>query len=79
MTTKPSDLEAPAAPSEASPLLPSEDLQDELELPWPATFDRGIQILAGPIVDEKVMDGVTRSPRVRAGSLKKVRCLLLVS
>jgi hypothetical protein len=49
------------------------DLKQELEQPWPATFDRGIQILAGPVMDEKSIDGFTRSPSVRARYLKKVR------
>lgn len=38
----------------------------ELDKPWPATFDRGIQILAGPIMDEKSIDNYTKSPGVRA-------------
>jgi hypothetical protein len=40
--------------------------KDELDRPWPATFDRGIQILAGPIMDEKSIDNYTKSPGVRA-------------
>ncbi len=40
--------------------------KDELDKPWPATFDRGIQILAGPIMDEKSIDNYTKSPGVRA-------------
>ena len=48
------------------------DLKEELEQPWPATFDRGIQILAGPIMDEKSIDGFTKSPSVRARYFKKV-------
>ena len=38
----------------------------ELDKPWPATFDRGIHILAGPILDEKEVDNYTKSPSVRA-------------
>ena len=40
--------------------------KDELDKPWPATFDRGIHILAGPILDEKEVDNYTKSPSVRA-------------
>ena len=40
--------------------------RDELDMPWPATFNRGIQILAGPIMDEKSIDNYTKSPGVRA-------------
>ena len=43
-----------------------DDIKDELNKPWPATFDRGIQILAGPIMDEKDIDKFTKSPGVRA-------------
>ena len=39
--------------------------KDELDRPWPATFDRGIKILAGPIMDEKSIDNYTKSPGVR--------------
>jgi len=48
-----------------------DDLKHELEQPWPATFDRGIQILAGPIMNEKSIDGITKSPCVRARYYKK--------
>ena len=43
-----------------------DDIKDELNRPWPATFDRGIQILAGPVLDEKEIDKYTKSPGVRA-------------
>ncbi|KAL7544625.1 hypothetical protein ACHAWF_008002 [Thalassiosira exigua] len=43
-----------------------DDIKDELDKPWPATFDRGIQILAGPVLDEKKIDFVSKSPSVRA-------------
>ena len=49
--------------------------KDELDQPWPATFDRGIHILAGPILDEKSVDNYTKSPSVRARYKKRnVRC-----
>jgi len=40
--------------------------KSELDKPWPATFDRGIQILSGPILDRKKIDDCTKSPGVRA-------------
>eukprot|EP00581_Thalassiosira_minuscula_P012237 CAMPEP_0183716206 /NCGR_PEP_ID=MMETSP0737-20130205/10193_1 /TAXON_ID=385413 /ORGANISM="Thalassiosira miniscula, Strain CCMP1093" /LENGTH=648 /DNA_ID=CAMNT_0025945439 /DNA_START=297 /DNA_END=2243 /DNA_ORIENTATION=+ len=43
-----------------------DDLKEELERPWPATFDRGIQILAGPVLDEAKAASYTKSPSVRA-------------
>jgi hypothetical protein len=54
------------------------ELKNELEQPWPATFDRGIQLLAGPIMDEKSIDGFTKSPSVSARYLKKVRVVYCV-
>ena len=49
-----------------------DDYKHELEQPWPATFDRGIQILAGPIMNERSIDGITKSPCVSARYYKKV-------
>jgi len=43
-----------------------DDIKDELDRPWPATFDRGIQILAGPVLDEAKAADFTKSPSVRA-------------
>mmetsp|Transcript_13666 Transcript_13666/g.29621 ORF Transcript_13666/g.29621 Transcript_13666/m.29621 type:complete len:638 (+) Transcript_13666:116-2029(+) len=43
-----------------------DDIKDELDKPWPATFDRGIQILAGPVLDEAKAADFTKSPVVRA-------------
>ncbi|KAL9181837.1 hypothetical protein ACHAXT_012180 [Thalassiosira profunda] len=48
-----------------------DDIKDELDRPWPATYDRGIQILAGPVMDEKKIDFVSKSPSVRARYRKK--------
>jgi len=45
--------------------------KSELDKPWPATFDRGIQILSGPILDRKKIDDCTKSPGVRARYTKK--------
>ncbi|KAL7532872.1 hypothetical protein ACHAXR_004904 [Thalassiosira sp. AJA248-18] len=48
-----------------------DDIKEELDQPWPATYDRGIQILAGPVLDEKKIDFVSKSPSVRARYRKK--------
>ena len=37
---------------------------DELEKPWPATFERSISLLAGPQMDTDFVDKVTRSPKI---------------
>ena len=50
----------------------TDDIKDELEKPWPATFERGIQILASPMLDVKKVADYTKSPSVRA-RYKKVR------
>mmetsp|Transcript_27569 Transcript_27569/g.57563 ORF Transcript_27569/g.57563 Transcript_27569/m.57563 type:complete len:644 (+) Transcript_27569:58-1989(+) len=43
-----------------------DDIKDELDKPWPATFDRGIQILAGPVLNEAKVADLTKSPIVSA-------------
>ena len=48
-------------------------IKEELDQPWPATFDRGIQILAGPVFDEEKIDFVAKSPSVRARYRKKTK------
>lgn len=50
----------------------TDDIKEELEKPWPATFERGIQILASPMLDVKKVADYTKSPSVRA-RYKKVR------
>jgi len=50
---------------------PDGDFAKELEKPWPATFERSMMILAGPIMDEKSVDAYTKSPSVRNRYLKK--------
>ena len=52
-----------------------DDIKEELEKPWPATFERGIQILASPMLDVKKVADYTKSPSVRA-RYKKVRNIL---
>lgn len=44
----------------------TDSIKDELEKPWPATFERGIQILASPMIDVKKVADYTKSPSVRA-------------
>ena len=55
----------------------TDDIKDkeELEKPWPATFERGIQILASPIIDVKKVADYTKSPSVRA-RYRKVSSLI---
>ena len=48
-----------------------DNIKGELDRPWPATFDRGIQILAGPMLDASKIDFVSKSPSVRARYRKK--------
>ena len=40
------------------------DVFDELERPWPATFERSISLLAGPTMDTKFIDDITKSPKI---------------
>ena len=37
---------------------------DELDKPWPATFERSISLLAGPIMDATFIEQVTKSPKI---------------
>ena len=37
---------------------------DEMDRPWPATFERSISLLAGPTMNTTFIDQVTRSPKV---------------
>jgi len=64
----------PIAPKEVDPLLETQSLTysdentsvsnaDSEEGPWPATFERSISILAGPVTDIDDIDRITRSPR----------------
>ncbi len=56
----------------------TDDIKEELEKPWPATFERGIQILASPMIDVKKVADVTKPPSVRA-RYKKVRIIYVHS
>jgi len=37
---------------------------DELERPWPATFERSISLLAGPTMDTDFIENMTKSPKI---------------
>ena len=41
----------------------SEYLWQELDKPWPATFERSISLLSSPVIDAKEVDHFTRSPK----------------
>jgi len=41
-----------------------EPIDNEMDRPWPATFDRGVKMLAGPVMDSRVVEELTRSPSV---------------
>ncbi len=40
------------------------DVMNELERPWPATFERSISLLAGPTMDTSLIDELTKSPKI---------------
>lgn len=40
-----------------------EALLEEMEEPWPATFERSISILATPVLTERKVDMITKSPK----------------
>lgn len=48
-------------------------LEDENEKLWPATFERSISLLAGPQMDSKAVDFMTRSPKVVPPHLAQAR------
>jgi len=52
-------------------------LEDENEKLWPATFERSISLLAGPQMDSKAIDLMTRSPRVVPPHLAQARRALM--
>ena len=80
------------SPTERSPLLLADQSDDEstlsqrvfkeeMEEPWPATFERSIMLLASPIITAKEVDFVTHSPKPglsMTGAAKwRVRCVVL--
>ena len=48
--------------------------ESELEKPWPATFERSISLLAGPISDTDFIEQITKSPKItpNIGARRKV-------
>ena len=40
------------------------DINDELDRPWPATFERSISLLAGPTMDVDFIEEITKSPKI---------------
>ena len=52
-------------------------LEDENEKLWPATFERSISLLAGPQMDSKAVDFMTRSPKVVPPHLAQARVSFL--
>jgi len=50
----------------------SEDV-DELNRPWPATFDRSISLLAGPIRDVHYIEEITKSPKIITPNIRDRR------
>jgi len=52
------------------------DVEDnELYKPWPATFERSISLLAGPISDTEFIEEITKSPKItpNIGARRRVR------
>uniref|UniRef100_A0A6U3SKZ3 Amino acid transporter transmembrane domain-containing protein n=2 Tax=Ditylum brightwellii TaxID=49249 RepID=A0A6U3SKZ3_9STRA len=46
---------------------------EELEKEWPATFERGISLLAGPKLDVSMVDKITKSPKIVAPAYNQFR------
>eukprot|EP00560_Eucampia_antarctica_P005257 CAMPEP_0197831640 /NCGR_PEP_ID=MMETSP1437-20131217/11382_1 /TAXON_ID=49252 ORGANISM="Eucampia antarctica, Strain CCMP1452" /NCGR_SAMPLE_ID=MMETSP1437 /ASSEMBLY_ACC=CAM_ASM_001096 /LENGTH=645 /DNA_ID=CAMNT_0043434651 /DNA_START=52 /DNA_END=1989 /DNA_ORIENTATION=- len=46
---------------------------DELNKPWPATFDRSISILAVPTINKKFIEQATKSPKITPGFSRRAR------
>ena len=55
--------EAPPSATEESPNSEGSQLFDEMERPWPATFERSISLLSSPIISAPQADHFTRSPK----------------
>ena len=55
----------------SSLLLNGIEMDDELEKPWPATFERSISLLAGPTMDTDLIDKITKSPRITPNLSKR--------
>jgi hypothetical protein len=57
--------ETPLVESDASPGVSSQEssLWDEMDRPWPATFDRSISLLSSPIIKAEEVTHFTKSPQ----------------
>jgi len=49
--------------------------KDELDKPWPATFERSISLLAGPIRDTQFIEEITKSPKIITPNIRDRRRL----
>ena len=47
--------------------------EDELDKPWPATFERSISLLAGPIRDTHLIEEITKSPKIITPNIRDRR------
>ncbi len=73
------DLESPQPTSStASEFSVFSETMDELEKPWPATFERSISLLAGPTMDTDFIDEITKSPKItpNMNALRRVRLVI---
>lgn len=54
---------------------------DEIDRPWPSTFERSISLLAGPTMDTTFIDQVTKSPKVTINlpMRAKVICICFIA
>ena len=57
------------------------DVNDELERPWPATFERSISLLAGPTMNTDLIESITKSPKItpNMAARRKVRNIFAIS
>lgn len=53
--------------------------EDELDKPWPATFERSISLLAGPIRDAHFIEEITKSPKITPNIRDRRRVRLLMA
>jgi len=67
-TTLINNYETESNPSDVAgerirPQDPDNDLWNEMEAPWPATFERAISLLASPVIKADRAEDLTRSPK----------------
>jgi hypothetical protein len=87
LTELPSSLSTDTADVEATSVASEENevLLDEMNAPWPATFERGISLLASPVVTARQVNLVTKSPKPGSsflfgrGAVSSINCVLLVN